>query len=156
MARAKKKYDSFKEFEGKRYTGMKVGRGHKWDYGAGEWIEKKVTPDQWEFRYAVPKRRRGKAPEGSGVPVGTAYHWYILAHQCVTKLDANTYSTEMVGVKYKVAHRRADKDAWSATDAGQRKRLIQFLKATLAELEGQVEAAPKRQRRAAPKSRQAA
>src|SRR4029453_6164853 len=25
-------YDEFKEFEGRRYTGMKIGRGHKWYY----------------------------------------------------------------------------------------------------------------------------
>jgi hypothetical protein len=128
-------YDSFKDYKGQRYTGMKVGRGHKWKYEAGDWVEKKVTPDKWEFRYAVTKRRAGKAPEGSGVPVGTAYHWYILADQIVTKLDANSYTTEMVGLKYKLAHRRADKEDWSATDAGKRKRLIQLLKTMIAELE---------------------
>src|SRR5688572_21412404 len=70
-------YDAPKEFQGQRYTGMKVGRGHKWKYDPGEWVEKKVTPDKWEFRYDVVKRRSGKAPEGSGVPPGTQYHWYI-------------------------------------------------------------------------------
>ena len=25
-------YNRFKEFEGHRYTGMKIGRGHKWYY----------------------------------------------------------------------------------------------------------------------------
>src|SRR5262245_22860526 len=64
-------YNQFKEFEGKRYTGMKIGRRHKWYYDKGEWNEKKVTPDKWEFTFAVTKRRAGKAPEGSGVPVGT-------------------------------------------------------------------------------------
>ena len=29
----------------------------------------------------VTKRRAGHAPEGSGVPVGTEYHWYIVAHR---------------------------------------------------------------------------
>src|SRR5438046_7242985 len=87
-------YDQVKEFEGQRYTGMKVGRHHKWRYDAGEWREQKVTPDRWTFRYAVVKRRAGKAPEGSGAPVGTAYRWYILASQIVTKLDANSYMTE--------------------------------------------------------------
>jgi hypothetical protein len=56
-SRAKTGYDQFKEFEGKRYTGMKVGRRHKWRYEAGEWNETKVTPDKWEFRYAVKKHR---------------------------------------------------------------------------------------------------
>src|SRR5688572_24918628 len=46
-------YDEFKEFEGRRYTGMKVGRSHKWYYDQGEWKEKKVTPDKWQFTYAV-------------------------------------------------------------------------------------------------------
>src|SRR5205809_3696826 len=104
-------FDAFKEFKGQRYTGVRIGRGHKWKYDAGDWTETKVTPDKWEFRYNVTKRRRGKAPEGSGVPIGTEYHWYILADQTATKLDANSYTTEMVGLKYKLAHKRADKPA---------------------------------------------
>src|SRR5688572_2574609 len=114
-------YNRFKEFEGKRYTGMAVGRRHKWRYDAGEWTERKVTPDKWDFQYSVVKRRAGKAPEGSGAPVGTAYRWYILAEQIVTKLDANSYSTSMVGWKHKLAHQRAGKDSWSASDRAQRK-----------------------------------
>jgi len=49
---------------------MKVGRAHTWNYDQGRWKEKKITPDKWEISYAVRKRRAGKAPEGSGVPVG--------------------------------------------------------------------------------------
>jgi hypothetical protein len=64
-------YNAFKEFEGKKYTGMRVGGRHKWYYETGEWNERKVAPDRWEFTYAVPKRRAGRAPPGSGVPVGT-------------------------------------------------------------------------------------
>src|SRR5438552_3708808 len=128
-------YDQFKEHEGKRYTGMKIGRGHKWRYEPGDWTEKKVTPDKWEFQYRVTKRRKGKAPEGSGVPVGTGYHWYILAHQTATKLDANSYVTDMAGLKYKIAHKRADKEAWSASERAQRRRLVQILKEAIAELE---------------------
>src|SRR5688500_11227156 len=67
-------YDEFKTHEGRRYTGMKVGRSHKWYYDKGEWKEKKITPDLWQISYAVTKRRAGRAPEGSGVPVGTEYH----------------------------------------------------------------------------------
>src|SRR5205814_2307339 len=130
-------YDQFKEHEGKRYTGMKIGRGHKWKYDAGDWAEKKVTPDKWEFQYSVVKRRKGRAPEGSGAPIGTAYNWYILAHQIVTKLDANSYTTEMAGMKYKLAHKRADKTTWSASERAQRKRLVQILREMIAELERQ-------------------
>src|SRR5919204_1170276 len=115
-----KTYNEYKEFEGKQYTGMKVGRSHKWYYDKGEWKEKKITPDKWEFTYAVNKRRAGQAPEGSGVPVGTEYHWYILAHQNVRKLDANSYATSMTGLKYKLAHKRVGIKRWSSTENAQR------------------------------------
>jgi len=128
-------YDAFKEFEGRRYTGMRVGRGHKWNYDPGVWTEKKVTPEQWEIHYAVTKRRVGKAPEGSGVPVGTGYHWYILAHQNVTKQNANEYTTSMTGMKFKLAHRRADKGTWSASMQAQRRHLITILKQLSGDLE---------------------
>ncbi len=129
-----KTYNEFKEFEGKQYTGMKVGRSHKWYYDKGEWKEKKITPDKWEFTYDVTKRRAGHAPEGSGVPVGTEYHWYILAHQNVKKLDANNYTTSLTGLKYKLAHKRAEKDKWSTTDNARRERLIQILQELIAQL----------------------
>jgi hypothetical protein len=130
-------YDQFKEFRGKRYTGMAVGRSHTWKYDAGSWKERKVTPDRWEFKYSVVKRRAGRAPEGSGAPVGTAYHWYIVADQTVTKLDANSYMTEMVGHKLKVAHRRADKSSWSASEKAKRKALVKLLRELADDLEGQ-------------------
>jgi hypothetical protein len=128
-------YEAFKEFEGRRYTGMRVGRGHKWNYDPGVWTEKKVTPDRWEIHYAVTKRRVGKAPEGSGVPVGTGYHWYILAHQNVTKLNANEYTTSLTGMKFKLAHRRADKGTWSASVQAQRRALIKILRQVSEDLE---------------------
>lgn len=34
-------YNEYKEFQGRKYTGMKVGRSHKWYYDKGEWKEKK-------------------------------------------------------------------------------------------------------------------
>lgn len=120
-------YNAFKEYEGKQYTGMKIGRSHTWKYDAGEWKEKKIRPDEWQISYKVNKRRKGSAPEGSGVPVGTEYHWYILSHQFVKKLDANTYSTEMTGVKFKLAHKRAGKEEWSTSDRGRKKHLIRIL-----------------------------
>jgi hypothetical protein len=133
-------YNEYKEFEGKQYTGMKVGRSHKWYYDKGEWKEKKITPDKWEFTYAVNKRRSGHAPEGSGVPVGTEYNWYILAHQNVRKLDANNYTTSMTGLKYKLAHRRAEKEKWNITDNTQRNRQIQVLEDLIGHLKrGMVE-----------------
>jgi len=130
-----KSYNAFKEFEGRQYTGMQIGRSHHWDYDQGDWKETKITPDLWEINYAVTKRRRGHAPENSGVPVGTEYHWYILSHQHAKKLNANDYSTEMTGLKFKLAHKRADKDKWSLTGTTQRKHLIKFLKEMIEQLE---------------------
>jgi hypothetical protein len=133
-----KSYNEYKEFEGKQYTGMKVGRSHKWHYDTGEWKEKKIAPDKWEFTYAVNKKRAGNAPEGSGVPVGTEYNWYILAHQNVRKLDANRYTTSMTGLKYKLAHKRAENEKWSATEHAQRKRLIQVLEELIGQLKKEM------------------
>lgn len=130
-------YDDFKEYEGQRYTGMKIGRSHKWNYDPGVWKETKITPDLWQISYAVTKRRAGHAPEGSGVPVGTEYHWYILAHQNVAKQNANDYTTSMTGLKFKIAHRRAGSDKWSATPRTQRKRMVAFLLSVIRELEKQ-------------------
>ena len=134
-------YDEFKEYEGQKYTGMKVGRSHKWYYDKGDWKETKVTPDLWRISYAVNKRRAGKAPEGSGVTVGTEYHWYVLAHQNVSKVTANDYTTSLSGLKFKIAHRRAGSEKWSATPRTQRKRMIEFLRSVIAELETQQEEA---------------
>lgn len=128
-------YNEFKEYEGRKYTGMKIGRSHKWYYDQGEWKEKKVTPDLWQISYAVTKRRAGRAPEGSGVPVGTEYHWYIVAHQNVTKLNANDYTTSLAGLKFKVAHRRAASGKWSASAKAQRRRMIRFLREVIEDLE---------------------
>src|SRR5262245_7348354 len=129
-----KTYNEFKVFEGRKYTGMKVGGRHKWHYEKGEWNEKKVTPERWEFSYAVLKRWAGHAPPGSGVPVGTEYHWYILAHQNVRKLDANTYTTAMTGLKYKLAHKRAGKETWSASEHAQRRHLVKILQEMIDDL----------------------
>jgi hypothetical protein len=130
-------YYNFKEYDGQRYTGMKVGRSHKWYYDQGAWKETKITPDLWQIHYAVTKRRAGRAPEGSGVPVGTEYHWYVLAHQNVAKQNANDYSTSLTGLKFKIAHKRAASDKWSATPRTQRKRMIKFLQGVIADLQKQ-------------------
>jgi len=127
-------YNEFKEYEGQRYTGMKIGRSHKWYYDRGEWKETKITPDLWQIGYAVTKRRAGRAPEGSGVPLGTEYHWYVLAHQNVAKQNANDYTTSLTGLKFKIAHKRADTGKWSATPRTQRKRMIMFLEGVIADL----------------------
>jgi hypothetical protein len=144
-------YNQFKEFEGKQYTGMKIGRAHKWYYDEGVWKETKVTPDKWEIEYSVNKRRAGKAPEGSGVPIDTEYHWFVLAHQYVRKLDANTYTTSMIGFKHKIAHRRAGKEKWSVSEKTQKKKLIAALQELIDQLENESEitATPKKVKKTA-------
>jgi hypothetical protein len=137
-------YNKAKTFNGRQYTGMKIGRSHKWFYDQGEWKERKIAPDDWEFTYAVTKRRAGRAPEGSGAPVGTEYHWYIIAHQHVRKMNANDYTTSMTGVKYKVAHKRADNEKWSAGEVAQRRKTIKILKQMIHELELEEEALKKK------------
>lgn len=132
-------YNKIKDYKGKKYSGVKVGHGHKWQYETGEWKETKISPAKWQFTYKVGKKRAGHAPEGSGAPVGTEYHWYIIADQIVKKLDANNYSTEMTGSKYKVAHKRIDKANWSADNAKQKREIIKILKDMIAELETQPE-----------------
>ena len=107
-----------------------------WEDSAGACLSA-VAPDLWQIGYAVTKRRKGRAPEGSGVPVGTEYHWYILAHQNVAKQTANDYTTSLTGLKFKIAHKRAGTQKWSATPRTQRKRMITFLRNVLADLEKQ-------------------
>ncbi len=128
-------YETIKNYNGKQYVGMQIGRSHKWYYDKGEWKDKKITPDLWEIRYAVTKRRAGKAPKASGAPVGTGYHWYIMALQEVLKLNEDDYKTVLSGLKYKIAHKRAAKGNWSASVPTQHKTLLKFLKEMVAQLE---------------------
>ena len=127
-------YNNVKEFQGRKYTGMKVGRSHRWIYDKGEWNEKKISPDEWRFKYSVDKTRAWRAPEGSGAPVGTEYHWYIVADQVVKKLDANKYSTSMTGSKFKIAHKRVGKDDWNISERAQKAQLIEILEKVIDQL----------------------
>lgn len=114
--------------DGTLYTGMSIGGTHTWTYSPGTWTETKTAPDLWKIDYRTSKHRSRKAPKGSGAPVGTEYHWLIVAHQYVEKTDANTYETHLVGSKYKLAHRGAGKKEWSVpTVKGQREREVELL-----------------------------
>lgn len=127
-------YNRYKQHKGKQYSGMPVGRSHKWYYDQGEWRERKLSPDEWEISYQTTKRRAAQAPEKSGAPVGTEYNWLIVSHQRVDKLDANSYMTCMEGKKFKVAHKRASKDTWSTSEKAQRRKVIQYLEQVIKEL----------------------
>jgi hypothetical protein len=126
-----------KTFRGKVYSGMSIGGTHDWEYPHGVWHEEKVAPDRWVFSFRSEKKRARKAPEGSGALPGTQYHWFILAHQRVRKLDQDTYETVMQGVKYKVAHKRPSWRRWSTEypdSEPERQILIRILEQYLAEL----------------------
>ncbi|KAF8905738.1 hypothetical protein CPB84DRAFT_1890942 [Gymnopilus junonius] len=102
-------YNALKTFKGQVYTGMPIGGSHTWNYDQGVWKETKEEPDL-------------------GAPVGTEYHWLIVAHQHVKKIDANTYETELVGSKYKLAHKNANSKTWSIPDVkSQRDREVELL-----------------------------
>src|SRR5207247_1191585 len=72
-------YNSLKLFKGQYYSGMAIGGSHTWTYDSGVWKETKIEPDLWRIDYETHKRRARNAPKGSGAPVGTEYHWYIVA-----------------------------------------------------------------------------
>ena len=130
-------FDDLKEFNGQSYSGMAVGGSHTWRYTDAIWREQKVAPDRWDFTFKSVKRRGQAAPRGSGVPPNTLYHWYLLAHQRVRKIDEDSYATFMSGFKYKIAHKRPHWRKWSDEYPDQepeRERLIAILERQLAEL----------------------
>jgi len=137
-------FDDMKTFEGKVYSGMPIGGTHDWEYPNGVWHEEKVAPDRWVFSFRCEKKRVRKAPQGSGALPGTQYHWFILAHQRVRKLDQDTYGTVMQGVKYKIAHKRPYWRRWNTEypeSKPEREILVRVIEKYLEELraEGDLE-----------------
>ncbi|RAL14513.1 uncharacterized protein BO97DRAFT_271646 [Aspergillus homomorphus CBS 101889] len=121
-------YNALKSYNGQVYSGMAVGGSHTWTYDQGTWKETKEEPDLWRIDYQTNKRRAKKAPEGSGAPVGTEYHWLVVGHQHVKKVDANTYETHLTGSKYKLAYKSASSNSWSVpTVKKQREREVELL-----------------------------
>lgn len=139
-------FDDTKVFNGRCYSGMPVGGAHIWNYPHGLWEETKITPDQWRIKFSSVKCRTNPAPEGSGAPLGTGYHWYIMADQCVKKVSKDEYQTLMEGLKFKIGHRRPYWKNWSYTYPEQptyRQKLIGILRQTLQQLEADEAAAIK-------------
>lgn len=133
-------YDDIKKFNGRRYMGMPVGARHVWQYPNGTWKEEKVDPDAWVFSFESIKQRRRAAPENSGAPNNTQYHWYILADQRVRKVDKDTYETLMNGVKHKLAHKRPHWRKWSSQyedNIPERNRVIMILEDMLEKLKSE-------------------
>ncbi|KAI5297319.1 mitochondrial 54S ribosomal protein mrpl1 [Ascosphaera pollenicola] len=130
-------YNALKTFNGQVYSGMAIGGSHKWNYDQGVWTETKTEPDLWRVDFQTNKRRARNAPKNSGAPVGTEYHWLIVAHQHVKKLDANTYSTHLEGSKYKLAHKSVASNSWSIpTVKKQRERELDLLEDAKRRIQG--------------------
>jgi len=106
-------YNALKEYNGQKYSGMKVGGKHGWNYKDGKWNETKISPDMWKFVFICNKYRIHQAPIRTGALNNTEFLWYIIADQKVNKMNANTYRTEMTGLKYKIAHKRPHWNHWS-------------------------------------------
>jgi hypothetical protein len=133
-----KPFDRLKDFEGRKYAGMRVGASHNWDYTGGTWTETKLAPDLWEFSFDCVKGRHTEAPIGSGAPDSTEYHWFMAADQRARKLDANHYKTMMTGLKLKVGHKRPKwrKFSYEYPDQkGAEERKVEFLQDVITRLE---------------------
>lgn len=133
-------YDKLKDYNGQIYTGMKIGGSHKWHYKNGRWFETKITPSQWSFSFQSTKTRFHSAPTNSGAKLNTKYHWYILADQIATKLNSNSYSTNMKGIKFKIGHKRPNWKTFSYNYTEQesyKERIIKILEETLENLKSE-------------------
>ncbi|MFX1275071.1 MAG: hypothetical protein ACFFAT_08515, partial [Promethearchaeota archaeon] len=72
-----------------------------------------------------------------GANIGTKYHWYIIADQIATKLDSNSYMTQMKGIKFKIGHKRPHWKTFSYNYPEQqsyKERLISTLEYVLEQL----------------------
>jgi len=135
-----KKYDKLKDYKGQIYTGMKIGGSHKWNYNNGTWFEKKITPNQWTFNYQSTKTRFHSAPINSGAKLNTKYHWYVIADQIASKLDANSYLTNMKGIKFKIGHKRPNWKNFSYQYPEQesyKERVIKILESAIVKLKSE-------------------
>src|SRR5207244_4057404 len=95
-----------------------------------------------EVDFRATKKRKGRAPEGSGAPVGTDYHWFFApTSQSARKMDANTYETRLEGLKWKLGFRPATSPTfdyeWSRSKATARQRAIRILEQALADLKAE-------------------
>lgn len=133
-------YNNLKTFKNKVYTGMKIGNSHNWNYTNGKWHETKIAPDRWSFQFDSIKTRVHPAPVNTGASINTKFHWYIIADQIATKVDANSYTTLMQGVKFKVGHKRPYWKTFSYNYPEQtsyKQRIISFLEEAIRRLKAE-------------------
>lgn len=135
------KYDELKVYNGKVYTGMRIGGSHSWVYPEGRWKETKLAPDKWEFSFESIKKRSFQSGDNTGAAKGTTYHWYILADQKAQKMDNDSYHTMMKGLKFKIGHKRPHWRSFSYDYDDQlsyKERVIQVLEEMLSMLKGNL------------------
>jgi len=119
---------------------MKVGGTHEWHYDNGKWVETKLSPDKWKFKFNSVKTRLHQAPFNSGAERNTKFHWYIIADQIATKLNKDSYMTNMNGLKFKIGHKRPN---WSGFNYdfpkldSYKQRVIRILEETLSKLKNE-------------------
>ena len=119
---------------------MKVGGTHEWNYNNGKWIETKMSPEKWNFKFDSVKTRLHQAPYNTGAEKNTKFHWYLIADQIATKLDKDSYMTKMRGVKFKIGHKRPHWNAFSYGYPQQEsytQKIIKILEDTLSSLKNQ-------------------
>ena len=133
-------YNNLKRYGDQIYSGMKVGGTHKWHYDNGKWIETKLSPEKWKFKFDSVKTRFHEAPLNSGAENNTKFHWFIIANQIATKLDKDSYMTKMNGVKFKVGHKSPEWSAYTYDFPKQEsytQKVIKILEDTLSRLKNQ-------------------
>jgi hypothetical protein len=63
-------YNDYKEFEGRKYTGMRVGGVHHWYYENGEWKEKKKHQTNGNSLMQLIRKEHGMLQRAQGLQLG--------------------------------------------------------------------------------------
>lgn len=131
------------EFEGEPYNGLRATQ--TWAMGKGKWEEQRTGAQSWEILFETIAVKPLKT--GTGMPIGSEHHSYVLAHQKLVKTRNNTYQVRIEGLKFKLAHKETG-EKWSANANVRRHNLIKILKQALHDLEMGHGQAPSETKRA--------
>jgi len=131
------------EFEGEAYNGLRATQ--TWAMGKGKWEEQPTGALSWDILFETIAVKPLKA--GTGMPIGSEHHSYLLAHQKLVKTRNNTYQVRLEGVKFKLAHKETG-EKWSANAGVRHNNLIKILKQALNDLEMRHGQAPSESKKA--------
>lgn len=84
-----------------RGVGTPINYTHKWRYNGG-WIERKIAPRTWRFRFVATKTRGGSSR--GGIPVGGKMIWKLNGIQTAKKIGGRTYITDFRGIKKQLGY----------------------------------------------------